>query len=74
MKPEYDTISLASPKLLNVRKNGLYGVIDFKEKEIIPVKYESISVFNNGLAKVKQDGKYGFINQHGKVIVPINFE
>lgn len=38
--PEYDNITIISPELYRIEKNGLYGLLDKEGKTIIPCQYE----------------------------------
>lgn len=57
--------------VLKVQKDGKYGLVNFKGKEILPVEYdniESILGIKNAL-KIKKDGKYGIANNEGKIVI-----
>lgn len=57
-----------------VTKNGAYGLLDDKGKEVIPCLYERIDLFvEKGLAIVEKDGKYGMFNTRGKEILPCDY-
>lgn len=57
-------------------KDGKYGLINFKGKEIAKPIYDSISSINykEGSFLVKQGDKVGIINMKGKEIIPIEYE
>jgi hypothetical protein len=51
-------------------KNNLYGLVDYKGKEIIKPIYDSISnAKKDNLFIVEQGGKYGIINEKGKILI-----
>ncbi len=71
---EYDRIDRASNGYSVARKNGLYGVIDQKGQEIVPLEYDNINVratneylFKYGYTDAVKEGKFGFLNARGDV-------
>lgn len=44
----------------------LYGFIDKKGKEVIPLSYSNAKDFNNGIAEVKIDGRWTTIDKKGE--------
>ena len=77
----YDTIEAIANKdvnslwyeenILKVKKDGKYGLIDLKGKEILPIEYDDIQAtlgVKNSL-KIQKDGKYGVANIEGKVVI-----
>ena len=74
---EYDEIKGAGDsyypeqdKVLLIKKNGLYGVINEKIDIIIPLKYDNMSFFSRGRALAKLKGNWGLIDIKGKTIFP----
>jgi hypothetical protein len=62
-----------------VKKGNLYGVLDSKAAEIIPINYEEADLFYSKYFKLKKNGLYGVANSHGEILCPliyqeINFE
>lgn len=58
-------------KILRVKKNGKYGLIDFNGKELLPVEYDEIIVLpgiQNSIL-IKKEGKTGLVNDSGSIIV-----
>ncbi len=55
-----------------VYNNGLYGFINKKGVEVLPVQYKDIKVFyTDGLAKIRgNNGKKGLINKDLEIVVP----
>jgi WG containing repeat len=52
-----------------VANNKKWGIIDEKDKVIVPLQYEAVgSRFTGGWFSVKQNGKWTFINKEGKYI------
>lgn len=68
----YNELSIVENYFI-VNKNGRYGVIDIKEKEIVPIEYLKIrgKKFKDGsyLAQNKE-GKFGCITIKGEVTLP----
>lgn len=65
----YDFIGGESEGLTLVEKNGFYGFINKKGKEVIPLKFEDAQIFSEGLAAVKKEGKWGYINLKGNFVI-----
>jgi hypothetical protein len=61
---------------MGVRREGKWGFLDTKGKEIIPCQYRDLEAFNDGLAPVKDwgSGKWGVIDRNGVMVVPPQFE
>jgi hypothetical protein len=79
---EYESLELIFRDKIAARKNGKFGLINYRGKavsigkydKIEPILSEHISGFENGLAKISINGKTGLMNSYGKVIVPIIYE
>ncbi len=54
-------------------KNGSYGVINTKGKDIIPLKNEGIGAWGE-LTAVKRKGKWGFINRANQLVIPATYD
>lgn len=52
----------------------LYGFINHKGKEVIPLKYDYVNKFEQGFAKVMIAKKKGYINQWGREVIPVIFD
>jgi hypothetical protein len=49
--------------------NNKWGIIDEKDKVIVPLQYEAVgSKFSEGWLSVKQNGKWTFLNKEGEYI------
>lgn len=59
----------------DVKKDGMYGLVDYYFKEILPCtstsSMKSGKIF--GLQRVLVDGKYGLLNDKGTFVLPIAF-
>lgn len=72
----YDNMSISEGGLIEVRKNGKYGVLNKNGEIVVPIKYDLVHIKGNkNLIKVitpYQEGrKCGVYNSKGQVIVPI---
>ena len=57
-------------KVLRIKKNGKYGLIDLNGKELLPAEYDEITVLEgmeNSII-IKKDGKIGLVNDNGSLI------
>lgn len=72
---KYDNINqVITGKYYKVEKDGKYGVIDYKGKEIIPLEYDYISITTVQEAteivfECQKDNAYSFINESGKELM-----
>ena len=57
-----------------IKKNGLYGFIDYNGEEFIKPQYEEYHSFHLGIAAVKKDGKWGFINKQNEIVIPFMYD
>ena len=62
--------------LIKVGRNGYYGYIDTKGKEVIPIVYANVGDFyyKHTIAPVVQNGKWGFIDTKGKNVTNVKYE
>ena len=63
-----------SKKLAVVCRNGMYGYINEKCEEVIPLQYQFADTFYEGLAAVVKNNKVGFINENGVEVIPCQYE
>jgi hypothetical protein len=68
---KYDVVDSLTDKLVKVKINGKYGVVNDQGEEICEIKYDEIGYFNHGFAIVNINGKLGFINDDVKEICEI---
>lgn len=73
-KPIYTQLIGKSGDRILVARDGLYGYLDTKGKEVIPCQYEVATLFKDDRAAVMKGGKWGIINSKGKVILPIEYD
>lgn len=76
---EYDLIGVFKDKVAPVKKNNLWGYIDEKGNEIIPVTCDMTYTFKNGMGRImKKDEKgityYGLVNTFGRLVAPLIYE
>ncbi len=66
-----DNNILYEKDLLKVEKNGEYGLINLRGKQILSIQYEDISTILGvrESLKIKKDDKFGIVNSDGKVII-----
>jgi hypothetical protein len=70
---EYDWIQTIGQSF-QVRKNGLYGVVDSGGKLIIPLEYDYLTTASeNDIFKVLKNGLYGLIDKDNRVIVDLKY-
>ena len=62
-------------KILKIKQNGKYGLIDFNGKELLPAEYDEITVLDgieNSII-IKKDGKLGLVNDNGSIIAEAKY-
>jgi hypothetical protein len=60
---------------INVKKNGYYGIINYKTEEIIACKYDKIDNLGSGAGfRVKYNGKSGLYTEKGKELIPVLYD
>gem|GEM_PF-5788385 len=81
---EYDDVKLSAriaradypfnSGLLAVKKNDLWGYINYSGHQVIGFKYHSCLNFSGGRAAVSYDGvKWGFIDEKGTEVIPCQY-
>lgn len=74
---KYTSLYFIRPNYYIANMNGKYGLIDEKEKNIIPIIYNNLQLHNdfetyNFLAK--KDNKFGVINIDSKIILSFSYD
>ena len=57
--------------LAQVEKNGKYGYINSKGKEVIKVQYKQADRFSEGLALIQEGKKYKYIDKTGSTVINV---
>lgn len=73
-KPVYQNVLGMTEGLILVVRDGKYGYLNSKGREVIPCQYDEAGLFDQDRATVVVNGKWGIINHTGKVILPIRFD
>ena len=61
---EYDQLVFAAENKLIAEKDGVFGVIDYAGKAVVPFRYENIQqYYTGGTALVKENGQWGVLRQ-----------
>lgn len=69
---EYDGIEYPGNKLAVALKDGQMGLIDVRNKVVVPFIYDYIMYNDDGFIVFK-DELQGFLNKEGKVILPVKY-
>ncbi|MBP8239130.1 MAG: WG repeat-containing protein [Saprospiraceae bacterium] len=72
-KYKYDLIQQMDDDIFRVKKNGLWGVVNHENEELIPVIYNNIEIWDHNYVKVFKEGKVG-IYYKNKVLFPVEYE
>ena len=57
-----------------VQRDGKYGFLDLRGREVIPCRYDEATPFYMGRAMVRMGTLFGIIDTAGTVILPIEYE
>lgn len=57
-----------------VMRNGKYGFLDRKGREVIPCSYEETGGFRMGRTMVRKGNRYGIIDTTGRYVLPLEYE
>lgn len=58
----YEDMKWFSDGFIPVKKNGKWGFVNIRGREVIPCQYEDVSTVFGSKAFIKEDGKYGILN------------
>lgn len=70
----YKKMKEIAPDKFLVKLDKLYGVIDFRENTIIPIKYKSFEQIGQDLYLTKLNGYYGMINSSNKTLIKNEYD
>ncbi|WP_298048207.1 WG repeat-containing protein [uncultured Cardiobacterium sp.] len=70
----YDRIRPYSEGMAAVEKNGRWGFIDQKGREIVRPQYQDVLPYGESRAAVKKGNQWGFIDKHGKETVKPQYD
>lgn len=76
----YDEIGGFYDGFCMVVRNGKYGIINERGKQILPIEYDNSGyrsmeyIFSENLAMIEKAGKYGFVDRRGNIVVPLIYE
>lgn len=61
--------------VLKVSKDGKYGLVDFKGKELLSCEYDTIEALKGvkNSILISKDGKYGLVDNIGATLIDVNF-
>lgn len=74
IEPQYDEVFSFKEDLCCVEKDGLFGFINKKGEEVIPIMYQCALSFSQGLACVYKGDKCGYINKNNEVVIDFDFD
>jgi hypothetical protein len=72
-KYKYDIIQQIDDDILRVKKNNLWGVINYENKELIPIIYDKIEMMGSKYSKVFKGGKMGLYFD-GEIILSVGYD
>lgn len=73
---EAESVTILSPTLTEIYKQGKFGLMNIKGKSITKCEYEDfINFYGTATATwVKRNGKYGILNTKGKEVLPAEYD
>lgn len=72
LSPKCEYILSTSGDEIMIQKNSKYGLIDFKENELIPSIFDRLDSFNQGLAYFRYEGIEGFTDKNQNILIMSN--
>jgi hypothetical protein len=67
----YNWADNSHAKWIRVKKESLYGIINYKNEIIIDCHFDRIKILNDSIFLVVKDASYGILNSNNAVIVPV---
>ena len=60
--------------LVEIKRDGKYGFIDNKGKEVIKCKYYKTYGFSDGLSAVNLNGRWGYVDRKGNEVIDFKYD
>lgn len=71
----YDTIWWEyENKTYVLGRQGQFGLVDKRGKELLPIQYEELSVWDHRMIYVRQNGKQGLLDKRGRELIPCQYD
>ncbi len=70
----YTWVGDLSDGRIPVARNGKYGFLDRRGREVIPCTYDETGVFRMGRTMVRKGDRYGIIDTTGRLVLPLEYE
>ena len=70
----YNRVRPYSEGMAAVEKNGRWGFIDQKGREVVRPQYQDVLPYGESRAAVKKDGQWGFVDKRGKETVKPQYD
>ena len=70
----YLPITGVTERRIGVMREGYYGFIDLRGREVVPCRYDEIGLFRQGRTMAREDDRYGIIDTNGIIILPLQYE
>ncbi|MEM1324172.1 MAG: WG repeat-containing protein, partial [Bacteroidota bacterium] len=71
---EYDSLKTLVDGFVKAKKNNLYGVVNKKNEEVIPIAYDKITTEKDRFALVYKADKVGLFDITGKPLIPMGYD
>ena len=73
--PAFDSIHNWGAKVVAVRENGLWGILDAIDgRMLVPARYEAIDLPGPRAAWARRDGKWGLLSYSNSMLQPFEFD
>lgn len=70
----YDQIVDISDNRVLVVRNGRFGFLDFRGREVVPCRYDRAFLFRHGRAAVSIQDRWGIIDTLGNTVLPVEYD
>ncbi|HNP31723.1 MAG TPA: WG repeat-containing protein [Flavobacterium sp.] len=72
----YNDVYLDGSEFIEVKKDNLSGMFDYKLNVVLPIEYDDIQVmgFSSSGLKIIKNKKQGWTDKYGKIIIPAKYD
>lgn len=70
----FEGMSILSDRYIKVKKNDLYGILDFNGSIVLPIEYEFIGKLSEGLIRLRKKDEFGFADKDFNIIIKPQFQ
>ena len=72
--PSFTDVKVFNSDLIEVKKEGKWGLMDYRGNLVVKPLYDSIDSFSTGKFLVETNGLFGIITSDGNIIIPVSYQ